>query len=185
MLIAPFLTKPSIEDSNAPEYFPFIGTEPCPTATCIPPFPIPPFIAIAESLNPPRLLTSRAPVEPCSVVRRLCSPEKSVKVRTLVGVAGSDCGMRRRSETEESVLGDGGMGGRLVGEGERFGGCVYTPWVCSCRKEQDDPFHYCTTQVELDIRPNPVNNLRSSINLLSHLIKTFHANCLVFTRVSM
>ena len=69
------------------------------------------------SLNPPRLLTSRAPVDPCRVVSRLCSPEKSVKVRTLVGVAGSDCGMRRKSE--ESGFGEGGM---FVGEGERLGG---------------------------------------------------------------
>lgn len=137
VLMAPFLTKPSMEDSNAPESFPFIGTDPCPTTTGIFPLPIPfipPFIAIAESLNPPKLLTSRAPVEPCSVVRRLCSPEKSVKVRTLVGVAGRDWGIRRMSETEDSALGDGGIGGRFVGDGERFGGCEYTP-VCSCRKE--------------------------------------------------
>ena len=82
------------------------------------------------SLNPPKLLTSRAPVEPCRVVSLLCSPEMSVKVRTLVGVAGSDCGMRRRSEDERG-LGEGGIGGMFVGEGERLGPCGYTPAVCS------------------------------------------------------
>ena len=125
VLSVPFFTKPSIEDSNAPENFPFTGTEPCPTVMCVfPPFIPPLLMAMAEpSLNPPRLLTSSAPVEPCSVVRRLCSPEKSVNVRTLVGVAGSDCGMRHRRSVEVRGLGDGGIGGRFVGEGERLGGC--------------------------------------------------------------
>ena len=59
-----------------------------------------------------------------------------MKVRTLVGVAGSDWGILRRSGTEDSALGDGGIGGRFVGDGERLGGCEYTPWVCSCRKEE-------------------------------------------------
>ena len=108
---APFLTNPSIDDSNAPENL-------TPPATC----PLTPFIAIAEpSLNPPRLLTSRAPVDPCRVVSLLCSPEKSVNVRTLVGVAGRDCGCWRRLRSEERGLGLA-MGGRLVGEGLRFGG---------------------------------------------------------------
>ena len=57
-----------------------------------------------------------------------------MNVRTLVGVAGRDWGCKcipgMRARSEERGLGEGGMGGRLVGDGERLGGWVYC--VCSC-----------------------------------------------------
>lgn len=92
---------------------PFITPPPPLTAV---PFIAPPFIARGPSLNPPRLLTSRAPADPCRVVRRVCSAEKSVKVRTLaaVGVAGRLCGW---SLVPKGISGSGLEVGGGPGEG--------------------------------------------------------------------